>query len=200
MGLRGRLDELPLTDLIEMISLGGKTGRLVVAAEDESTAGELRFRAGRLVWAECGPLRAAKAFYGVLAVPAGTFDFDTSVKDGEEHCDLGIASLLMEGMRRLDEMRELRRTMPAPATVRLLSSAEAGDAAEASVLGYLGPGARTVGDIVDGMLVSGETDEYEALKALDRLRAREVVRVQVPAGEEGAGGPKAGLSQAELER
>ena len=47
---------------------------------------------------------------------------------------------------------------------------QAEDALEACVLGYLGPGARAVGDIVDGLLVGGVADEYDALKTLQSLR------------------------------
>ena len=34
------------------------------------------------------------------------------------------------------------------------------------MLGYIGPGARTVGDVVEGILVGGDADEYDALSAL----------------------------------
>jgi hypothetical protein len=63
--------------------------------------------------------------------------------------------------------------------VRFLGG-EAGDAAEASVLAYLGPGSRQLGDIVAGVLVRGEHDEYDALQAVQRLAGRDVVRVEVP--------------------
>lgn len=98
----------------------------------------------------------------------------------------------MEGMRRIDEIRRLRQLMPAPATVRLLGSG-ATDQAEARVLAYLGPGARTVGDIVEGVLVGGDVDEYEALSALARLGERGVVRVEVlddPAAPSGSPQPE----------
>ena len=69
----------------------------------------------------------------------------------------------MEGMRRLDETYRLRRRLPAPAVVRYVGG-EAEDALEVRVLGYLGPGARTVGDVVEGLLVGGDADEYDALQ------------------------------------
>jgi len=76
----------------------------------------------------------------------------------------------------------------------------ADDPLEARVLGYLGPGARAVGDIVEGMLVGGDADEYDALQALSRLTAREVVRVERPP-EAGPTDPSAGQPpQPELER
>ncbi len=201
MGLKGDLQELALADLIEMTSLGGKTGLLLLYGTDAVLAGQLAFRDGRLVGASCGKLKAEKAFYTLLDLHEGRFDFDPDAHLDEETCNLATASLLMEGMRRIDEIQQLRRELPAPAIVRPeLRGAVADDPAETRVLGYLGPGERAIGDIVDGMLVAGEYDEYEALRAIGRLRDRGVVTIQVPIGPNGeplwAGGPP----QPELER
>jgi len=181
MGLKGRLAELPLADLVEMTSLGGKSGRLTLFDEEGAVAGELAFRDGRLVGAVCGELGAEKAFYALLALKDGAFDFDPAAELGDESCDLPTASLLMEGMRRLDELPRLRVELPAPARVRLLGG-EAEDELEARVLGYLGPGARRLGDVVEGLLLGGDADEYDALKTLQSLAARGVVRVETPRG------------------
>jgi hypothetical protein len=201
MGLKGNLDELPLSDLIEMTSLGSKPARGAVSAVRAPPAGQLAFRDGRVVGATCGPLTAEKAFYAILQLKDGSFDFDPAAELDEGSCNLATESLLMEGMRRLDEVSVLRRSMPAPAVVRLLLTDEhSDDPLEARVLGYLGPGARTVGDIVDGLLVSGDIDEYDALKALARLRERGTVRVEVhPRHLQAPLGPT-GLPQPELER
>jgi hypothetical protein len=200
MSLKGSLAELPLADLVEMTSLGGKTGRLRLFDEKGAVSGELAFRDGRLVGAVCGELRAEKAFYALLALSDGSFDFDPVAKLDDESCDLSTESLLMEGMRRLDELHRLRRQLPAPARVRLLGG-EARDDLEARVLGYVGPGARLLGDIVEGMLVGGDADEYDALRTLQGLAARGVVRVETPqsVAEAEQGGPRE-APQPELER
>jgi hypothetical protein len=191
VGLSGGLDELGLADLVEMISLGAKSGRLELADARGVPAGWLAFRGGRLVGGTCGVLSGEKAFYGLLTLKAGTFFFDPQAQLDHETCDMRTESLLMEGMRRIDEIMRLRAALPAPALARLLGG-EAADATEARVLAYLGPGARTVGDIIEGMLVGGELDEYDALSAVARLAQRGVVRVETPA----EAGP---LPQPELE-
>jgi hypothetical protein len=198
MGLSGSLAELSLADLIEMTSLGSKTGRLVLFDEDGGEVGELAIREGLLVGATCGKLSAEKAFYALLALTGGTFDFDPEAELDEGICNLHTESLLMEGMRRLDEMQRLRRVLPAPTRVWFVGG-EAQDPVEARVLGYLGPGARHVGDIVEGVLVGGDADEYDALKALQRLMARGVTRIELPqgGGDSRLGG---GPPQPELER
>lgn len=201
MGLKGDLGELPLSDLIEMTSLGGKSGRLVLYDEEGKPAGELAFRDGLLVGASYGALKAEKAFYGLLDLHQGTFDFDPDSPVDDESCNLQTASLLMEGMRRIDEIQQLRRIYPAPAVVGLRSrGALSDDPAEARVLGYIGPGARAVGDIVEGILVGGEFDEYDALKALGRLHERGLVLVEIPTGPDGEPLTQGGPPQPELER
>jgi hypothetical protein len=196
VGLTGGLDELGLTELVEMVTLGEKTGLLTLRDDAGAEAGWLAFRDGRLVGGAGGALTAEKAFYGLLALKTGTFSFDPQAQLDEETCDLATESLLMEGMRRIDETRQLRRELPASAVVRLLGG-PAVSSGETRVLGYLGPGARKVGDIVDGVLVGGELDEYDTLTAISRLAARDVVRIErPPEGAAGAGG----LPQPELER
>lgn len=201
MGLKGELGELPLSDLIEMTSLGGKTGLMVIHDAEGEVAGELAFRGGRLVGATCGNLTAEKAFYHLLELREGSFDFDPQAQIDEESCNLQTTSLLMEGMRRIDEIQRLRRQFPAPAVVGLrFRGAAVEHPAEARVLGYVGPGARTVGDIVEGILVGGEFDEYDALTALGRLHERGIVMIEVPLGPDGRPLGAEGPPQPELER
>ncbi len=176
MSLKGTLSELALSDLIEVISLGGKTGRLEITQADGEPAGSLSFREGHLINADAGALRGEHAFYALLPLREGSFFFDTEADPGEESFDLPTGSLLMEGMRRVDEVFRLRDALPATSRAVFIGG-QSDDPVEKSILGYLGPGARDVGDIVAGMLLDGLADEYEALRALSRLVDRNVVRV-----------------------
>ena len=69
MGLKGDLGELPLPDLVQMTSVGGKTGRLVLYDEEGAVAGVLH----QLV----GGLRAAMGYTGngTIAAMRGGCDF-----------------------------------------------------------------------------------------------------------------------------
>ncbi|NLE22933.1 MAG: DUF4388 domain-containing protein [Actinobacteria bacterium] len=198
MGLRGDLGELALPDLVEMTSVGNKTGRLVLYDEEDAVAGVLTFRAGRLVGARSGELTAERAFYALLGLRTGSFDFDPTAELEDDEVDLPTGSLLIEGMRRLDETYSLRRQLPAPALVRYVGGLS-DDPLEMRVLGYIGPGARTVGDVVEAVLVAGDADEYDALHTLRHLVDVGMVRLEPASGEEpdpDAGGPP----QPELER
>ena len=196
MGLTGGLDELSFTDLVQMTSVGRKTGRLTLFTEQGETAGELQFRRGRIVGATCGTLSPEKSFYALLARTQGTFSFEKDPSlDQAQGASLAVETLLMEGFRRLDETKRLRKRLPAPATVRLVTG-DPHDQLEARVLGYLGPGTRRVGDVVDGLLVGAHADEYDALETIAALEGRGVVRVEVP----DEGDPAVRRPQPELER
>jgi hypothetical protein len=199
MGLKGDLGELPLPDLVQMTSVGGKTGRLVLFDEEDAVAGVLMFRAGRLVGARSGELTAEKAFYALLGLKTGSFDFDAQAELDEDEVNLPTEMLLIEGMRRLDEVYRLRRRLPAPTFVRFVGGGTE-DPLEARVLGYLGPGARTVGDIVEGILVGGDADEYDALSALSRLVSSATVSVEAPVEPDRLDPTAGGPPQPELER
>jgi hypothetical protein len=184
LSLKGTLSELALSDLIEVISLGGKSGRLQIAGGDGEQAATLSFKDGRLINASAGALQGERAFYAVLAFREGSFFFDTEADPGEETLDLPTGTLLMEGMRRVDEVFRLRSSLPATSRATFVGG-DSENAIEKSILGYLGPGARDVGDIVAGMLLEGVADEYDALRALLRLVNRGVVRVAAPEADTG---------------
>jgi Domain of unknown function (DUF4388) len=191
LSLKGTLSELALSDLIEVISLGGKSGRLQIAGGDGDQEATLSFRDGRLINASVGALQGERAFYAALAFREGSFFFDTEADPGEETLDLPTGSLLMEGMRRVDEVFRLRDTLPATSRATFIGG-DSDNPIEKSILGYLGPGTRDIGDIVAGMLLEGVADEYEALRALLRLVNRGVVRVAAPEADAGQSRQPAG--------
>jgi hypothetical protein len=103
-------------------------------------------------------------------------------------------------MRRLDETRRLRAELPASARVRVVAG-EAEDELEARVLVYRRRRSRVLGDIVKGLLEGGDADEYDALKALQRLVSRGIVHVKTPHGTARSGHPDPSEPpQPELER
>ncbi|MFA4964828.1 MAG: DUF4388 domain-containing protein [Thermoleophilia bacterium] len=185
MGLKGTFFELPLPDLVEMAALGRKTGRLVVYDARGAASGELSLCAGRVVGARCRGLAAEKAFYALLAVTDGSFDFDPSAQLGEETCDLPAGGLLMEAMRRLDEVRRLRRAWPAGTRVRGRAAGEASAGqpegeVEALALTALGSSRADLAELAVALVVGTGADEYEAWTALRRLEVRGLLAVEVP--------------------
>lgn len=180
MGLKGSLSELQLPDLIELMTIGGKTGVVSIAGEG-SQGGELGFADGVLVSARCGPMTGDKAFYTILGITRGAFQVDSTRSPGERDIATSAQSLLMEGMRRLDEVRRLRQRLPAAARIKLCGHGEPGDDLEAYVISLAEVGQPSVAGIVRLSCASGRSDEYECLQALERLCGRSILSLASPA-------------------
>jgi hypothetical protein len=184
MGLKGTLSELPLTALVEMTSLAGKTGRLLLYGPEGRLAGELAFDRGRLADAMYGELEPTRAFFALLGVQRGSFVFETADAIDHARCDLPTTSLLIDGMRRLDEARLLRRQLEPSHGVRWQGGAPQ-DFAEASVLARLAAGDSTVEEVVEAILGEGQVDEHDVLTAIQRLSERGVLRLEGASGGDG---------------
>ncbi len=175
MSFTGTLSELGLCDLVEITTLGAKTGVLDVVHSDGAPAGRLAFRDGALVSASCGALSGARGFYALLALEQGAFVFDPERDPGESVGDtLPTRSLLMEAMRRVDEIGHLRTALPAAARVAARAD-DPRDDVEAAVLARLAPGPLAVSEVVAGVVADGRADDYDVLQALARLRERGIV-------------------------
>jgi response regulator RpfG family c-di-GMP phosphodiesterase len=100
-GVSGSLAEMSLPDLVQILWHGRKTGALRLRRASE--AGEVHFAEGMVVNAMWGKLRGEDAFYAMLRISDGEFAFDPNYKAEEVLIQASPESLLLEGMRRLDE-------------------------------------------------------------------------------------------------
>jgi len=100
-GLSGSLAELGLPDLVTALSNGRKTGALKITSK--TVNGEVLFLEGAIVNASTDRKRGTGAFYELLTLTEGRFTVDPSVKPKERLITESTESLLLEGMRRLDE-------------------------------------------------------------------------------------------------
>ena len=110
-GLNASLKEIAVVDLCQLINSSRKTGRVLLALEDD-TKGELLFNEGELIGAKHEALSGKDAFFELLGRNGGTFNFVAGLNEAEmEHPVIGgFMGLVMEGMQKLDEQNdELRR-------------------------------------------------------------------------------------------
>jgi hypothetical protein len=198
MSLEGKLSELSLSDFVEMTALGAKTGRLQVRDADGTVAGQLFFRDGRIVGADCGLFTGERAVYLLLRLRAGTFEFRSNVAAGNLNVTRPTSSLLLEGMRRVDELQRMRRRFPDAA--RLSSRVgEASGGVEALVVGSLRGRDRTVKEVVSSLTDGGEAEEYEILAACEGLLDRRIMQVTLTTEVNLNAGGGSGTPQSELE-
>lgn len=115
--ISGKLSELSLPDLLQMLSTTKKTGRLVVSKNkvlfppDPSKTrprdiASLYIDEGELKFAEYDDSENEEAFFKLLAWTQGYFSlFPHSQFQFEQMITMPIEALLLDGMRRLDEAR-----------------------------------------------------------------------------------------------
>ena len=100
-GVSGSLAEMSLPDLVQILWHGRKSGALRLRRGQDS--GEVHFAEGMVVNAMWAKLRGEEAFYAMLRISDGEFAFDPNYKSPEVLIQASPESLLLEGMRRLDE-------------------------------------------------------------------------------------------------
>lgn len=108
----GRLEEVPLTDLLQFFHQSHKSGTLVLYGSDG--LGKIHLRGGNIVHASLGDLEmpAEKAIYRLLTWQRGAFELMPEEEDFDGELKESTASFLMEGMRQLDELRRLEPELP----------------------------------------------------------------------------------------
>ena len=110
MALQGSLSELSLPDVIQLVSVSGKTGSFHLAREDEQ--GKIFLKDGQIVDAEVGNLRGEHAVYEMAIWSSGDFAFMPGEHSDQVTIYRSNANLMMEAARRLDEWRVLSRKIP----------------------------------------------------------------------------------------
>ena len=124
MSLQGSLSELPLPDVIQLVSVSGKTGAFEIRREHET--GTIFLRDGQIVDAMVGRLRGDAAVYEMAIWSQGFFVFKPGEETDEVTIHISNANLMMEAARRLDEWRVLSRKIPSLDLVPYFTTREKG--------------------------------------------------------------------------
>ncbi|GAC1394556.1 MAG: hypothetical protein NVSMB47_03700 [Polyangiales bacterium] len=185
--VRGDLAQIPLPDLLQLLSMGKKTGTLSVTTS--SAAGELRLADGEVVDAMVRRAEGMKAVIRLLGEREGAFHFAPSSSPGLRRIREPISAILMEGTRQTDEIRRLREQLGlvAPNQVLALHVVDALFAPE----GPLDPEDVVAGEVtralatprtLDDLLDELPRHDLEILGGLARLAAAGILR-RLPLGE-----------------
>ena len=110
MAFQGSLKELPLPDIIQLVSVSGKTGVFVLTSPNQR--GEIFLRDGEIVHAKVGSISGEEAVYELAILQEGEFVFNPGVE--AEHLSIrkSNTNLLMEAARRIDEWKVLSKRIP----------------------------------------------------------------------------------------
>ena len=110
MAFQGSLAELHLPDIIQLISVSGKTG--VFHLTNGALAGEIYLNDGKIVHAQLDEASGEEAVYALAMWSQGDFRFDPGVASELRTITKSNTNLLMEAARRLDEWRVLSKKIP----------------------------------------------------------------------------------------
>jgi Domain of unknown function (DUF4388) len=110
MAFQGSLKELPLPDIIQLVSVSGKTGKFTLTRD--SDRGFIYLKNGQMVHAVVGDLIGEEAIYSLAIWNQGEFQFTPSEEPERQTITKSNTNLLMEAARRLDEWRVLSKKIP----------------------------------------------------------------------------------------
>lgn len=100
-GISGRLENLSLPDIFQILNLGLKTAR--VTLERDATSGTIWFAMGGTVHAELEDLTGAEACYEMLRWKDGSFCIEHGLKTDDVTIEMDTMMVVMEGLRLADE-------------------------------------------------------------------------------------------------
>jgi CRP/FNR family transcriptional regulator, cyclic AMP receptor protein len=106
-GMTGTLDQMPPAELFQTLNYNQNTGTLRLNLSKGPAA--LTFRSGSILTAIYGPNNGKNAFFSILEEKQGRFQFVSGLSEKEAGLpELGMfMELLMEGLRKLDEVADL---------------------------------------------------------------------------------------------
>jgi tetratricopeptide (TPR) repeat protein len=114
VAIKGSLKEASLPDVLQLLSMGRKTGCLGLSFHD--SFGSIYFDSGRICHAAIvnRPLDTENSVYTLFTWTSGTFNFEPGVEpeDGAERVSVDPQSLLLEGARRVDEWSLIEKKIP----------------------------------------------------------------------------------------
>jgi len=112
--MSGVIEEIPLPDLLQLLSTSRKSG--VLSVNSPSGLGKIYLRKGQLYFAAINDdfaVAPQKAIYRMLTWSSGTFELEPAVEiQVMEEIQESTEALLMEGVRQLDEMNQIRSQLP----------------------------------------------------------------------------------------
>lgn len=164
----GALADMGLVDLLQTIDVSRKSGVLHLTRDGKR--GAVYFHEGRVIDAEFGGLAPDAAIYRFLLWSEGEFELDFREVRREDKLGISTQGLLMEGMRRLDEVSRLQEQLPAMGSVLDVNHDELAQRLaeipdEINEVLRLFDGRRTLGQVVD----ESRGDDLATLNAINKL-------------------------------
>ena len=191
MALQGSLSELSLPDVIQLVSVSGKTGAFHITRDGEE--GRIYLKDGQIVDASVGRLRGESAVYELAIWSSGEFAFHPGEVAQQVTVQRSNANLMMEAARRLDEWRVLSRKIPSLDMIPYFPTREGGQdqvtlSPQEWVLVTKIDGARSIEQIAELLGWSA----FDVSKLLFGMVTSGLVALKKPGEDRGGGGGLSG--------
>ncbi len=122
MSFQGSLNELPLSDIVQLVAVSGKTGMFSMTRASEK--GYVYLRNGHITHAKLGEVEGEDAIYALALWSQGTFQFSPGVESEIRTISRSNTNLLLEAARRSDEWKILSKKIPTTDSVPVLVARE----------------------------------------------------------------------------
>jgi DNA-binding response OmpR family regulator len=111
--LAGHTRHVSMADLLQILSLNGRTGTLSLE-RDDGRAGRIYFREGRIIHAATEGIQGEKALFRLMMWPESRFVFEGLPEDVTATIRGATSAVLMDGFTHWDELRHLGERIPPP--------------------------------------------------------------------------------------
>jgi response regulator RpfG family c-di-GMP phosphodiesterase len=110
-GVSGSLEDMGITDIIQVLNLGMKTAKVILLKGGDR--GEIFLKSGKIVCVEYGELVGSEAFFELIGWNSGEFRIFHGQTTDQVNVTMETMTLLLEATKALDERKHT--TEPAPA-------------------------------------------------------------------------------------
>ena len=190
----GRLEEMGLPDLLQIIDVSPKEGLLSI--DHKGYQGQIWFKNGEILDAKMAHLQGVAAIYRLLTWTFGQYEFDFNAQVPRNQINQPIAQIKAQGMDHVDQWNRMCEQLPSLETIFRIDQASIDDRDEATSpsmqqILHQFDGERTMQEVIDSVrfpdlnILRDLTELYfEGLiyEVRQRLQEDEADRVFVEAG------------------
>ncbi len=174
MALTGTFDDVSFAELLQMLNVGNKTGRLTVSRLDETAV--LYIANGDVTRAVSRRDRGPDLVYKILGWKSGEFSFERTDEPVVRNIRESTEGLILEGMKRFDEWERVEEEMPHMYVILRQRAFAVNERYE-----ELSPAAQTILRLVDAqrniatIIRESGVEPMEAVKAVTELLSEGIV-------------------------
>jgi hypothetical protein len=110
----GDIAALPVPELLQFLHISGKDGVLVISDESGRPRAVLHYAGAKVIHAACDGIQGREAVFAAIASSLGRFEFFAGTSRlPAATIDESVQNLILEGLRRLDELSHVATLLPA---------------------------------------------------------------------------------------